>query len=263
MKKAFVTFIQTEDYLPGVLTLNQSLRFFGNEEELVILTTRSLSAKAIATLESAGCRIRFVEPLRNPQLKHTGQFNHYTKLRIFELIEFERIIFLDADLLVCADIGSLFFLPNMSAVVAGGLIPENGWTDLNGGFMVVEPSLELFDRMNAAIDHLPSKDGTDQGFLQSFLPDWPQSPELHLDHAFNVPVPYLDIYCDRFGFEFSYSSQALTTNIAVLHYWGPAKPWQIAAEADFLRQMPKFSEAVALWWDLYAAAQMQITDPLV
>ena len=263
MKKAFVTLMQTADYLPGVLALQKSLRCFGNNEDLVVMTIRSLQANVITTLKAAGCKIRFVEPLRNPQLKNTQHFDYYTKLRIFELVEFEKIIFLDADLLICADIGPLFSLPNMSAVVAGGLIAENNWTNLNSGLMVIQPSLDLFETMNAAIDYLPSRDGTDQGFLQSFYPDWPQTMDLHLDHTFNVPVPYLDIYCSSFGFEFSYIEQVLISSAAVLHYWGPTKPWQLSTNSDLPREMSRLVQAIELWWDFYAATPMEMNDPLV
>jgi alpha-N-acetylglucosamine transferase len=263
MKKAFVTFLQTADHLPGVLALDKSLRFFGNNEDLIVMTTRSLPVAVITALEDARCKIRFVEPIGNPHLKTAKEFNFYTKLRIFELVEFEKVIYLDADLIICADIGPLFFRPNMSAVIAGGLSAGNDWTDLNAGLMVIQPSLELFDRINAAVDHLPSKDGSDQGFLQSFYPDWPHTPHLHLDHAYNVPAPCLDIYCKQFGYEFSYNEQVLTTDIAVLHYWGPAKPWQVSPNADMPREMPKLRQAIELWWDFYAATPVETNDPLV
>jgi len=42
----------------------------------------------------------------------------YTKLRVFELEEFDKVVYIDADMLVCADVEELFNQPHMSAVVS-------------------------------------------------------------------------------------------------------------------------------------------------
>jgi len=256
MTRSFVTFVKTDDYVPGILALKRSLDIFTGEHPFVIMTTNLLSARAKATLQKAGCQTRQVSEIDHPLIPkdRAVAFNHYTKLRVYEMTEYEKIVFLDADMIVTSDISPLFDAPHMSAVVAGGLIPHFGWTQLNGGLMVIEPSEELFARMYAAVPHLPSEDGTDQGFLHSFYPDWPQEKHLHLSHAYNVPVSCLDAYCEDHGFAFSYSDQLLETNISVLHYWGPVKPWQINAAAGELDQLPKLKQAIHLWWDLYASA---------
>jgi alpha-N-acetylglucosamine transferase len=52
------------------------------------------------------------------------QFKYmFTKLRIFETFEFNKIVYPDADMLICDNIEDLFNYPHMSAVVAGGLNP--------------------------------------------------------------------------------------------------------------------------------------------
>ena len=90
----------------------------------------------------------------------------------------------------------------MSAVIAGGLIQDNNWSEPNTGLMVIEPRKELFSQLLSATKLLPSKDGTDQGFLHSFYKNWPENQQLHLEHRFNVPVTYLDRYCENLNFKF-------------------------------------------------------------
>lgn len=260
MSRAFVTFMTTDDYLPGVLALYKSLRLFNKKYDFVVLTANTLSDKSKNILESLGCKVQLAAEIKNPHIEESDNqtFNHYTKLRIYELAEYKKIIFLDADLIICSNLESLFKAPHMSSVIAGGLIAENNWTDLNGGFMVVEPSLQLFNEMYEAARYLPSKDKSDQGFLQSFYKEWPNNKQLHLDHKFNVPANYLDIYCDQFGYDFSYEDQTLETNIAVIHYWGPVKPWHLDRNSLLPKETPKFNQAINLWWDFYTAVLIDI-----
>ncbi|WP_207512786.1 glycosyltransferase [Longitalea luteola] len=260
MSRAFVTFMTTDDYLPGVLALYKSLRFFNKKHDFVVLTTNTLSDTSKGMLEALGCKVQLAPEIKNPHIGENDRdtFNHYTKLRVYALAEYQKIIFLDADLIICSNLEPLFKAPHMSSVIAGGLIPENNWTDLNGGFMVVEPSLQLFNEMFEATRYLPSKDRTDQGFLQSFYKDWPENKALHLDHKFNVPANYLDIYCAQFGYDFSYTDQTLETNIAVIHYWGPVKPWHIDRHSLPPDGSPKFNQAIDLWWDFYTAVLIDI-----
>lgn len=256
MKRAFVTYIATDDYLPGVLTLNKSLKTFDNDAPLVVITTDQLSEKSKKILEVVDCRVIIVSEIVKPSIDTNSLqvFNHYTKLRIFELDEYEKIVFLDADLLICDNIESLFSALHMSSVVAGGLIEENKWVDLNGGLLVIEPSKALFKKIHISLNYLLSSDGTDQGILQAFFSNWREDKELHLDHKFNVPAAYIDTYCDKFNFDFSYKEGILYTNISVIHFWGPIKPWHVDTDSYNFIGNPLHRQSIQLWWDFYKAA---------
>ena len=45
MSYAYVTFIKTDDYMPGVLALKKSIFLYNNNIDFVVLTTKSLSKK--------------------------------------------------------------------------------------------------------------------------------------------------------------------------------------------------------------------------
>ncbi|MES2109053.1 MAG: glycosyltransferase [Bacteroidota bacterium] len=264
MRKAFVTFLATDDFLPGILALNYSLRAYNSHRDLVIMITDAISGDVIDILKNIGGKIKLVPDIANPftpenDVRRFGCM--YTKLHTFLLTDYDKVIYLDCDLLICANIEALFDAPHMSAVVAGGLVKENAaWTELNAGLLVIEPSQQLFDQIITAIPHTASKDGSDQGFLQTYYNTWPKDEVLHLPHSFNVPFIYLDNYCLNHGFSFSYTLRNLKTDIAIIHYWGAVKPWQIDNRTFSRRDKSRQIQAVLLWWDIFNNAVDKINE---
>ena len=77
-----------------------------------------------------------VEPIINPVLDNNNHrfFYTYSKLRIFEEIYFDKIVFLDSYMLICQNIDELFDKPHWSAVNARGWLQENStWELFNSG----------------------------------------------------------------------------------------------------------------------------------
>ena len=258
--KAFITFLANDNFLPGALVLNQSLRENGNNNyPLEILVSESVSRKTIDFLEGALLKYQVVKEIKNPYKFKYDPRNlkcMYTKLRIFELSRFEKIVYLDADILVCGNIENLFEMSHMSAVIAGALMPENrSWQDLNAGLMIIEPSISLFKEMESLLNQLPSKDGSDQGFLHSFFSNWKIQLDLHIDHKYNIPNQYIDEYCERYAFEFSYfNGNLLKKNIDIIHFWGPIKPWNVKKVSNFPGQLRR-DQSILMWWDCFKRAQ--------
>jgi lipopolysaccharide biosynthesis glycosyltransferase len=259
MEYSFVTFLGTDSFLPGVLALNNSLKNYNKSYGLLVLTTDLVSPASIAALESKNIRYKHVARIKNPNARGDDQrnFGHmYTKLRIFELEEFDKVVYIDADMLVCCNVEELFDCPHMSAVVAGALKPEcSHWNELNAGFLVVVPDKALAERMYALVDSTPSDDGSDQGFLHSFYSNWANDKHLHLDHKYNVPVYDIDVYARLNYFKFSYRNGALDTNISIIHYWGYDKPWYHDGRLLNIRSQRSEDRAYMLWWDVYQPRQ--------
>jgi len=257
MKHAFVSYLGTDSFLPGVLALNESLKLFKHSSALVVLLSeKHVSDRTIDIIKSNEITFKKVEEIQNPNIildDVRGYTFTYTKLRIFELYEYETIVYLDADSIVCGNLDELFTKPHMSAVISGGLAHPS-WRDLNSGLLVLKPNIELFKKMMEKISTTYSSDGGDQGFLHNFFPEWPINTHLHLEHRYNVPVSYLNHYCGYCGFGFSYKNQLLATNVSILHYWGANKPWNISPDtisADSSTEL----QAINLWWDLYSLSQ--------
>jgi len=258
MKYSFVTYLGTDHFLPGVLTLNASFKKYNKTYDLVVLVSDLVSDSVINLLDLKKIKYKRIKQIKNPQKLENDERNFkymYTKLRIFEMIEYDKIVYFDADMIVCNNIEALFDVPHMSAVVAGGLYPGNeSWRYFNAGLLVVEPDKDLFDRLISSINQLPSNDGSDQGFLHSFYKDWPLNQTLHLDHKFNVPSFYIDEYCKLSDYNFLYKKRSLDTNISIIHYWGPCKPWEIEIELLKRKSDIKWEQSLILWWDVFLEA---------
>lgn len=96
---------------------------------------------------------------------------------MFEMTEYDKIVFIDADKFVSQNIELFFAKPHMSAVGAGSLLPENkNWEKLNSGLLVIELSMTLFEELISLINILPSSTKDDQGFFQS-LPGVSKPPQ--------------------------------------------------------------------------------------
>jgi lipopolysaccharide biosynthesis glycosyltransferase len=137
------------------------------------------------------------------------------------------VVYLDADTFVCTNIDNLFSEPHMSAVNSGGMLPElSDWVDLNSGVLVIEPNKSLFEDFMQKMEYLPSKGGGDQGFLQSYYPNWPEQEELHLCHGYNMFVGHVRFYKKLFGYRFANQIKEFDEKvIRILHFWADFKPW--------------------------------------
>ncbi len=225
--------LSTADYVDGVLVLNHSLRKTGARYPLTVMVASTLPADVDRVLAEHEIGVVRVEPLPNPQGDHSPHWHHtYSKLHLFGLTRFEKLVYLDADMVACANLDELFERPHLSAVNAGGRLPEHAdWIDLNSGLMVIEPHREDFAAMRRAIGTLPVKDHGDQAFLHCYRPDWPQQSALRLDHAFNLFQIHLDRYAELFGYHltdgttFTQPASADPKLVAVVHYIGSRKPW--------------------------------------
>ena len=87
-----------------------------------------------------------------------------TKLHVLRLTQFDKIIFLDADVLPIRPISHLFTLPHEFSAS-----PDVGWPDIfNSGVMVLEPGEDKFTQVMDLAKSKGSWDGGDQGILNEW-----------------------------------------------------------------------------------------------
>jgi len=240
MKCAYVTTICNGDgYVPGVEALGKSLKASGTKIPMVAMTTADVSEKARASLTREGWIIRPVEHIANPNRETQQLFprfaNAYTKLRSWDLAEYDKVVMLDADTIVLQNVDDLFERPDFSAA-PDFLLPDR----FNSGVMVIEPNAERFHRMIEALSHNPSYDGGDQGFLNTFFPDWYAMPVAH-----RLPVGY-NLFHFIYQFLMGHPSlrDRLEREAKIVHY-AVQKPWRAKAT------LTGGSEA---WWNMYFGA---------
>lgn len=207
---SYVTLVSNDDYVLGARALARSLTMCGAQWPLTILTTQTFAG--LKDLEALGCVIQLVEPLpvsEDFRARHTRERQHtqapftkgnkpqfhnpldnFVKLRLWELEQHERVVFLDADTLVIHNIDRLFGYPEFSA--APNLYESlSDFHRLNSGVFVAQPSRRTFEMMLQRLDQ-PDVfwSRTDQTFLQTFFPDWHGLPYLYntLQYVwFNLP----------------------------------------------------------------------------
>ena len=258
-RKIFATYLGTDDFFPGIVALINSFKRFNHTSEIFILVGEKISDVTVSKAHDLSHNIIFTKDISNPheiENDSRGFKFTYSKLIIFNLIEFEKVVYLDCDMIILENIEILLDFPHMSAVSAGSILKENfHWKDLNTGVLVVKPNALLFKDILAKIGILPSIDKGDQGFLQSYFPNWPEDNSLHLEHRFNVPAPYLEAYSRLPGYKFHFrNGKVFSQNISILHFWGPNKPWKYLKYESNKNNMDLFIQAVRLWWMFFQNA---------
>ncbi|WP_349365414.1 MAG: glycosyltransferase [Nitratireductor rhodophyticola] len=193
-KHAYVTLVTNEDYAMGALALVRSLRLTQTDADLVVMHTGGAPAHALKPLAALGARLvpaellptsdAFNERHQRARLHANAPFtkgnkpsfhtplDNFAKLRLWQLTEYERVVFIDADAVVVRNIDRLFGYPEFSAApnVYESLADFHR---LNSGVFVAAPSEATFAAMLARLDQPEAFwRRTDQTFLQAYFPHW-------------------------------------------------------------------------------------------
>lgn len=224
-KCAYVTLV-SGDYYHGARALANSLRAV-SDVPLLAMCTADTNAAALA---ASGIHCIDVPEILNPSSHKSRQARFaatYTKLNAFRLDFLDRVVYLDSDAIVKRSPDGLFDGFGFSAASDAGLDRPNGEI-FNSGVFAVEPSRELFEDMLSQLKKLPSYDGGDQGFLNSYFSDWHRLP-IGTNTTKRIFAHHSAIYN--------------ADEVTVLHYVG-AKPWQPAPQdgryAELDRQWLEF-----------------------
>ncbi|OXV11784.1 hypothetical protein Egran_00456 [Elaphomyces granulatus] len=122
-KKVWTTLITNTAYLSGLLTLDHSLKKAGSKYLLVALYTDSFSLEGHAALDSrkiAKQRIPYLLPFAKKDYSNDTRFyDCWSKLTPFSLVEYERVVQLDSDMLVLQNMDELMELELDSPALGG------------------------------------------------------------------------------------------------------------------------------------------------
>lgn len=170
-REAYVTVLHSsESYVCGAIALAQSLRQTGTKRDLIILLDRSISQPKRDALAAAGWQIRLIKRIRNPRAeKDSYNEYNYSKFRLWQLTDYDKIIFIDSDIIVLRNLDILFHFPQMTA------IGNDVWI-FNSGIMVIEPSNCTFKILMDHRKDIISYNGGDQGFLNEVFVWWHRLP---------------------------------------------------------------------------------------
>jgi glycogenin len=238
--KTYVTLLSTPDYLPGVLVLSESLRQVGAVMPLLVLVSADIPKADESLLLARGIRTsRLTDRFSLPEsirLKAGHWAGTLDKLQLFGLTDYQKLVYLDSDMMILTNIDELFECPHMSAVAAGQLV-HSSWSRLNSGLMVIEPDGKLpamlmgvLGKARSEVPKLGTEAIGDQDLINAFYDDWPSSPHLHLDQGYNVFHSLLDEYV-RQGYALASKRGPSGQVVRVVHFIGRRKPWMKLALA--------------------------------
>uniref|UniRef100_A0ACD5WGV9 Uncharacterized protein n=1 Tax=Avena sativa TaxID=4498 RepID=A0ACD5WGV9_AVESA len=272
-KGAYVTFLAgSGDYWKGVVGLAKGLRAVKSAYPLVVAVLPDVPEAHRRTLLDQGCVVREIKPVYPPE--NQTQFAmayyviNYSKLRIWEFVEYERMVYLDADIQVYDNIDHLFDLEAGSFYAVKDCFCEKTWShtpqykigfcqqcpdrvawpehDLgvpppplyfNAGMFVHEPSLAT---AKALLDKLVVTDPTpfaEQDFLNMFFND--------------IYKPISNVYNLVLAILWRHPENVDLGKVKAVHYCAAgSKPWRFTGEeANMDREDIKM--LVKKWWDIY------------
>ncbi|CAL4946526.1 unnamed protein product [Urochloa decumbens] len=242
-RQAYATVLHSADaYVCGAIALARSIRDSGSTRDLVALVdAENVGAEQRAALAAAGWQVRPSPRIRNPRAARDAYNEwNYSKFRLWQLTDYDAVVFLDADLLVLGNMDFLFEsgAPELSATVNSG-------ARFNSGVMVLEPSNCTFEMLMAGVHDIDSYNGGDQGYLNEVFTWWHRLPR-----RANF-LKYVWAEGDRAA-----QARALGAEVVhAVHYLG-IKPWLCYRDYDCNWNVPELrrfasDEAHARWWAVH------------
>lgn len=251
-------------YVLSAMVLGHSLRRTGTKHDLICLHTKDVPSAALEFLRQAGWQPRQVEyvpaceSLYQETCLKTRFADVFTKLRVFSLTEYSKVVMMDADMLVQDNIDDLFDLPAPAAMTRG---PSSGYSHgdriqgqyffggsrpghwswgqssgINAGVMVLEPSEETSQQCLAEVadsshpEHVRGN-GPEQDYLSRFFAsEWSQ-----VDVAYNFQLHQmyfaLSPTCMKAADRTAFFGKP--EKVKVFHYSSEPKPWARKLESRY------------------------------
>jgi len=272
-KRAYVTFLAGDgDYWKGVVGLAKGLRRVRSAYPLVVAVLPDVPEEHRRKLRDQGCVVREIQPVYPPdsqtQFAMAYYVINYSKLRIWEFVEYERMVYLDADIQVFDNIDELFELDKGRFYAVMDCFCEKTWSHtpqykigycqqcpervpwpeqqlgpppppyFNAGMFVHEPSLGTAKELLDALVATPPTPFAEQDLLNMFFRDvyTPIPP------VYNLVLALLWRHPDKVE---------PLAEVKVVHYCAAgSKPWRFTGqEPNMERQDIKM--LVARWWDVF------------
>ncbi|NXU51198.1 GLYG protein, partial [Turnix velox] len=252
--QSFVTLATNDSYAKGALVLGSTLQQSRTTRKLTVLITPHVSEPMRKVLGKIFDEVVPVNVLDSGDSAHLALLKRpelgitLTKLHCWELTQFSKCVFMDADTMVLSNIDELFEREELSAA------PDPGWPDcFNSGVFVFRPSIETYNELLQFASEKGSFDGADQGLLNTFFSNWATSDmSKHLPFIYNLSSTSVYSYLPAY--------KAFGAKTKVVHFMGSVKPWHYAYDSRTKSVKdnvddPKIvhPEFLNKWWDTYTA----------
>ncbi|EGC38040.1 hypothetical protein DICPUDRAFT_86718 [Dictyostelium purpureum] len=271
-KNVYVTFTNNAQYIKGIIALRMSMIKSDCKYGLIVFVTKEVPEAERVPLRLLDCDVREINMVDIPK-EVTVQIERwrpaFTKFRAWQLTEFEKVIWLDSDMLLMKSLDHLFDLVDPSnpkllyAAVDADANSCQYQPDrlklINSGIMVLSPALDVYNMLvdgMVVVSKLPNQvNVNDQDVINSTL-NW--KPLSYPDYG--VQINHCECEDSRlWNFQSTY----------FIHYTAGLKelpkPWKLldlkSSEIanDLLSPMPKcIQQLYHTWLDTYNAGIDQI-----
>ncbi|CAK7340478.1 unnamed protein product [Dovyalis caffra] len=281
---AYVTFLAGDgDYWKGVVGLAKGLRKAQSKYPLVVAILPDVPEDHRKILVSQGCIVREIEPVHPPENQDTHfamayYVINYSKLRIWEFVEYSKMIYLDGDIQVFDNIDHLFDMPDGYFYAVMDCFCEKTWSNspqykigycqqcpdkvkwpaemgpkpplyFNAGMFVYEPNLSTYHDLLETLKVTAPTLFAEQDFLNMFFRDIykpiPSDYNLVLAMLWRHPE---NINLDR---------------VKVVHYCAAgSKPWRYTGKEENMDR-EDIKMLVQNWWDIYNDESLDYKNTVV
>ncbi|XP_040868342.1 galactinol synthase 2 isoform X2 [Glycine max] len=222
--RAFVTFLAGNgDYVKGVVGLAKGLRKAKSMYPLVVAVLPDVPEEHREILKSQGCIVREIEPVYPPE--NQTQFAmayyviNYSKLRIWEFVEYKKTIYLDGDIQVFGNIDHLFDLPDNYFYAVMDCFCEKTWSHT--------PQFQI-----GYCQQCPDKDFLNMYFKDKYKP---------IPNMYNLVLAML----------WRHPENVELDKVQVVHYCAAgSKPWRFTGKEENMDR-EDIKMLVKKWWDIY------------
>lgn len=227
MNNAYVTVINDNSYIPGLRVLFTSLKKTCPRYPMYVLVPHD-NEKVLDQIDESEFNCILSDSLyiddTDASLNEKRYWNNtFFKLQIMNLTQFDKIVYIDSDMLVLNNLDNLFDFPGLSATT-GSKSAHPEYTEFNSGIMVIDPNEEeykkLLDCIEPAIERKKSegKSYGDQDVFNEYYKDWNEHPEHNFGEEYNATYAYIDDLMKAKGYK-------KLNQLNVIHYVGPDKIW--------------------------------------
>ncbi|PKI44536.1 hypothetical protein CRG98_035074 [Punica granatum] len=225
---AYVTFLAGNgDYVKGVVGLMKGLRKVRSKYPLVVAVLPDVPEEHRKILVDQGCIVREIEPVYPPE--NQTQFAmayyviNYSKLRIWEFVEYEKMIYLDGDIQVYDNIDHLFDLPDGQFYAVMDCFCE-------------KTCLPTYHDLLKTLQVTPPTPFAEQDFLNMYFRD------------IYCPIP--PIYNLVLAMLWRHPENIHLDHVKVVHYCAAgSKPWRYTGKEENMDR-GDIKMLVKKWWDI-------------
>ncbi|KAI6684540.1 hypothetical protein NL676_030453 [Syzygium grande] len=268
---AYVTFLAGKgDDVKGVVGQAKGLRKAKSKYPLVVAVLPDVPDDHRTILVNQGCIVWEIDPVYPPENLTQSAMAHYvtnySKLRIWEFVEYRKMIYLDGDIQVFDNIDHLFDLPNGSFYAVMDCFCEKSWSHtpeydigycqqcpynvhwpdhiiprpplyFNAGMFVYEPNLETYRKLLKTLKITPPTPFAEQDFLNKYF-RYVYEP---ISNVYNLVLAMLWHHPENVNLD----------TVKVVHYCAAgSKPWLYTGrEENMDRDDVKL--LVKRWWDIF------------